>query len=239
MFFVGADVSMGRWLTVKLSEGETWEVRLFENIVEVWDSYESARLILVDVPIGLHEGGSEERMCDREARRLLGWPRRSSVFRVPCRAALEAASYEEANGINKDRTGKGLAIQSWGIIPKIREVDEFLNQNIAARSKIREIHPEVCFWALNGSKAVSCSKKTPEGISKRAKVLRRAWNQTENVLTFARYEFQGKANDDDILDALVAAVTAFVGRQQLLTLPEKPEVDLRGLPMEMVYYLMP
>ena len=45
--------------------------------------------------------------------------------------------------------------------------------------------------------------------------------------------------DNDILDALVAAVTALLGKQSLLTMPGKPEVDLRGLPMEMAYYLMP
>ncbi len=235
MFFVGADVSKGRWLTVKLSADETWEVRLFQNIVEVWDSYESARLILIDVPIGLHEDGAEERQCDREARRLLGWPRRSSVFRVPCRAALRAADYEEAKRINKNRTGKSLAIQSWGIIAKIKEVDDFLNENTAARSKIKEVHPEICFWALNDSKAVDSSKKTPEGISERVRILRRVCSQTDAIFAFARREFRGKVNDDDILDALAGAVTALLGKQQLVTLPEKPEVDSNDLPMEMVY----
>jgi predicted RNase H-like nuclease len=44
---------------------------------------------------------------------------------------------------------------------------------------------------------------------------------------------------DDILNALVAAVTAYLGKQSLLTLPEKPADDLRCLPMEMVYYSLP
>ena len=214
MFWIGADVSKGRWLTVKLFEGETWEVRLFQNIVEVWDSYESARLILIDVPMGLHEGGSEERLCDKEARRLLGWPRRSSVFRVPCRAALVAASYEEAKRINKDRTGKSLTIQSWGIIPKIREVDEFLNQNFAARSKIREIHPEVCFWVLNGSKPMQFKKKEADGFQERIRILRRVFNYTDKVVQLAKSELSGKVADDDILDALVATVTAHLSYRE-------------------------
>lgn len=238
-FFIGADVSKGQWVIIKLSKGGSWDVGLSPTINEIWDNCCAARLVLIDIPIGLHEDGAAERQCDMEARRLLGWPRRSSVFRVPCRAALKASSYGEARRINKSRTGKSLAIQSWGIITKIREVDEFLNDNIIARSKIREIHPEVCFWALNGRKAADIGKKTPEGISERREILRRVYNQTDAILTFARHKFHGKVNDDDILDALVGAVTALLGEQQIVTLPEKPEIDSRGLPMEMVYYLIP
>ena len=40
---------------------------------------------------------------------------------------------------------------------------------------------------------------------------------------------------DDILDALVAAVT---GMNELRTVPGNPEVDSCGLPMEMVYSLV-
>ena len=44
------------------------------------------------------------------------------------------------------------------------------------------------------------------------------------------------ATDDDILDALVAAVTVKIGRERYQTLPPNPCKDSRGLPMEMVYY---
>ncbi|MFC2071338.1 DUF429 domain-containing protein [Chloroflexota bacterium] len=79
-------------------------------------------------------------------------------------------------------------------------------------------------------------KKTPNGFHERIKVLRRVCNQTDAVIQIAKSEFQGKIADDDILDALVARVTALVGERKVLTLPEKPEIDVRGLPMEMIYY---
>ena len=239
MFYVGADVSKGKWLTVKLSEGESCEVRLLDTITDIWDSYEAAELILIDIPIGLRGEGSEERWCDKYARKLLGWPRRSSVFRAPCRPALEAADYNAAKEINKDMTGgKSLTIQSWSIVPKVKEVDEFLYKNISARSKIREIHPEICFWALNGGKPMTFKKKKVDGFHERIRVLRQVYNQTEAVIQLARNEFQGRVADNDIVDAMVAAVTALVGQRKVLTLPEKPEIDERGLPMEMVYYPM-
>jgi predicted RNase H-like nuclease len=38
-------------------------------------------LIVIDIPIGLLQSGS--RTCDQEARKVLGFPRRSSVFPAP------------------------------------------------------------------------------------------------------------------------------------------------------------
>ena len=42
---------------------------------------------------------------------------------------------------------------------------------------------------------------------------------------------------DDILDALVAAVVARHGHGKLQSVPNVPQKDPKGLPMEMVYYL--
>ena len=78
----------------------------------------------------------------------------------------------------------------------------------------------------------------PDGIHGTKTVLRRAFNQTDPILKFASREFQRKVADNGLLDALVAAFTALLGKQSLLTMTGKPEVDLRGLLMEMAYYLM-
>jgi predicted RNase H-like nuclease len=40
---------------------------------------------------------------------------------------------------------------------------------------------------------------------------------------------------DDVLDALVGATIAYIGADQLETLPARPERDSRGLRMEMVF----
>jgi len=236
MLYVGADVSRRNWLTVALTEGNNWKVNLFKNLEQMWYLYKTARLILLDIPIGLREEGDKERICDIEARKLLS-SRRSSVFRAPCRAATQAASYEDAKRVNRDRTSKSLSIQTWGINPKIREVDEFLINNIPVRSRIREIHPEVCFWALNGGKPMRFNKKGEKGFRERIRVLRQVCDHTDDIFKFGMHEYQGKVAVNDILDALVAAVTASKESQGLLTIPEKPEIDSKGLPMEMVYLL--
>jgi predicted RNase H-like nuclease len=54
-------------------------------------------LIAIDIPIGVpevyEEGG---RRCDRQARRLLGRPRASSVFSAPPRPALALSDFNSA-----------------------------------------------------------------------------------------------------------------------------------------------
>jgi predicted RNase H-like nuclease len=240
MFYIGADGCKEGWLAVKLSERNSWSVRVFKTINDLWQPYKHAKLILIDIPIGLRDGGNRERICDQEARKLLGSKRRSSVFPVPCRPAVYAGTYDIANRISKELTDRGLSMQAWWIISKIKQVDHLLLSDKAARSRIREIHPEVCFWALNGQKSMEYPKRKKTGYDERMEVLRSVFPQTDNLVNNARQKYQDelklrKLAKDDILDALVAAVTASEEGQGLSTIPEKPEVDSEGLPMEMVY----
>jgi len=49
----------------------------------------------------------------------------------------------------------------------------------------------------------------------------------------------GKVAPDDVLDALAAALTAYLGHGKFRTLPSEPETDETGLRMEMVYFTPP
>lgn len=189
----------------------------------------------MDIPIGLSDG-PDERLCDRKARRMLGFPRRCSVFRTPVGAALYAGDDVEAKRISLEITGKSMTVQSSAIMPKIREVDTLLRGSEKARNMVREVHPEVCFWALAGERPMLHSKKKRAGIEERIALL-------ERVRPTAREEFARICKDvprriverDDILDAMAAAVTARVNPVELQTLPERPPKDTYELPMEMVY----
>ncbi|MBI5027063.1 MAG: DUF429 domain-containing protein [Nitrospirae bacterium] len=236
MIFIGADGCKAGWFTVLLTEGNEWKVNVFPDVSSLWDKYSSALVILLDVPIGLRERGPQERLCDIEARKLLGPRRASSVFPAPCRAAINAATYEEANNINKQMTEKGLSIQTWNIIPKIREVNKFLLNNESARLRIREIHPEICFWALYGRHPMKHSKKTKEGFSERMQVLQSVYSHTDNIISHALSTYRrNEVARDDILDALSATVTASGGLNNIFSIPEAPELDSKGLRMEIVY----
>ena len=235
--FVGVDGCKKGWIKVELTDDDNWKVDIFPDIASLWNECKRASLILIDIPIGLRDSGCDERHCDKKARELLGPMRASSVFPAPCRGALDANSYEQACQINKRMTGRKLSLQTWSIVPKIREVNNLLINDALTRSHIRETHPEVCFWALAGGRPMLHSKKKKEGFSERLELLKSVYPQTEAIICHALIHWdRQELNRSDILDALVAAVTVKNGRNNLVSIPEVPEFDSYGLPMEIVYY---
>ena len=131
----------------------------------------------------------------------------------------------------------------------IGAVDETI-ATLDVKKTIREIHPEICFWALNNQRPMTYGKKTYEGVAERLAVLQAFEPRTREILAAVQKEYRAKVAADDILDALAAAVTARLGTQvgPLQTLPARiggipVEVDRSvpdgGLPMEMVYYNPP
>ena len=114
-------------------------------------------------------------------------------------------------------------------------MDCLLSEDASARGRIREIHPELCFWGLAG-RPMQHSKKRSEGLSERTQLLRSIYPQTANIIAHALSTYRRKdVARDDILDALAAAVTGLMGEHNLASIPQEPEFDERGLRMEMVY----
>ncbi|MCH6562048.1 MAG: DUF429 domain-containing protein [Myxococcales bacterium] len=189
-------------------------------------------IVALDMPIGLRASGARE--CDKAARACLG-PRRSSVFPAPLRAAVVARSRKEASEITRQIDGRKVGAQAWAIYPKIRRVDETLASSAAACGAIREVHPEVCFWAWNGRKPMQWAKKKAEGLRERV-ALAEAW-LGEGILQRARGDYRKKdLADDDIIDAIAGLWTAHrIADGTAKTLPDSPPRDETGLPMEIVF----
>ena len=234
--FVGVDGCKKGWFAVKLTDGLEWEVKVFEDINALWAEFHDAAVILIDIPIGLKDEGLNERECDVAARKLLGKKRASSVFRPPCRKAVHSP-IDKASKINFNLTKRQLPLQTLNILSKIGEVDALLSKDKSARQIIREIHPEICFWALSGGRPMQYSKKKQDGFFERESILRSVCPNTEAIVneTLTAYRRSGVARDD-IIDALAVAVTAKIGFNRLLTIPEIPQIDSKGLRMEMVYF---
>ena len=106
--------------------------------------------------------------------------RRSSVFPVPTRDALGATSFADV---------RGLSIQGWHLVPKIREVDA------CWESRVVECSPELTFAVLAGA-PMQHNKRTPEGRAERLAIL-------GDVETRAR-----GAATHDVLDAHACLLTA-------------------------------
>ena len=233
MDVVGVDGCRGGWFAVALGSGHNWAIDVYKTIGELWNAMNSPSMMLIDIPIGIPD--YNQRICDLQARKLLG-PRGSSVFAVPCRKVLQARSYRQACRINKRTMGFKISIQTWNIAAKIKEVDTWLQNTQLARRRVRESHPELCFWALAGKRAMAHSKKTAQGFTERFSILTKNYLQTGNIVRQALDRFRRKdLARDDILDALVLAVSARFSAGIPKTVPLKPPVDKRGLAMEIVY----
>lgn len=229
---VGVDGCRSGWLSVAqdLRTGRC-AAGLLSRIDELSDIITRPVVIAIDIPIGLSESAS--RACDTEARRLLGRPRSSSVFPAPIRPMLAAATYERACRIGARADGRKINRETWNIIPKIAEVDAFLRDRPEMREKLREAHPEVCFWKWNRGEAMKHGKKTPPGRAERRALV---------ALEFARYEAvrrsipRGGWLEDDLLDAFALLWTARrIARGAAVVIPAKTPVDRLGLRMSITY----
>ncbi|TDF97725.1 DUF429 domain-containing protein [Paenibacillus piri] len=123
----GIDGCRAGWIAVTLTDAaDSAQLSVHPSIESLWESRRQSKLLLIDMPIGLISAGTEERLCDRLARQRLRPHRMSSIFPVPVRAVLTAATYEEAGAINRRLAGRGLSKQSWHLVPKICELDILL-----------------------------------------------------------------------------------------------------------------
>ena len=233
-WYLGIDGCPSGWICVAINKTNNWEINTFSSISDIWENYNKSAVILIDIPIGLRDNGPLARLCDTEARSLLTRKRSSSVFPTPCRSVLSVNTYEEANAINRQYTNKGLSKQAWNITAKIKDVDQFLQENENLRDIIIESHPELCFMAFANGNPLEYYKKKKEGIQERKDLLRSYFNETDALLNEASEKFD--RNDvvvDDVLDALVLALSASVGIEKIKFIPEDFEYDLVGLPMRM------
>lgn len=240
MDFVGVDGCRAGWFYVGFTESGESTYGIAADASALGAIAARARIVLVDVPIGLKEHGETERVCDLEARRVLGRPRASSVFRVPTRQAVAAPGYEAGSAANYRITGKRLSRQTWGICAKIREIDALLQSRPRLRIILREMHPEVCFWSLNGRRPASHNKKSMAGRRERLDVLARYFPHARSIAETAAKTYRRQdVAWDDIVDALAGAVTARLGYRNFSTLPASPERDRCGFAMEVVFTAPP
>ncbi|HEX6513382.1 MAG TPA: DUF429 domain-containing protein [Chloroflexota bacterium] len=234
MTLVGVDGCRGGWLVAEADEGlHQVSFRLCRSFPEVLAPLDERSAVLcVDMPIGLVAGGP--RRCDVEARAFLGRPRGSSVFPAPCRAALEGRDHRQASELNWHASGNRLTIQGYGILARIREVDEHIT---ADRQRwLREAHPEVGFALLSGGgRGLTYRKKTPLGEAERLATLPEPLGCIDVAATRACVGASAVGRDD-LLDALACLATAqriVLGSARVFP-AGPPQIDQRGLRMEIV-----
>ncbi len=209
---------------------ETPRLYICKTFKAVLELTYSCKSVVVDIPIGLPEG-KRIRLCDLEAREMLGKDGRSRVFLTPPRETLSAMDGHAFQAAHREARSVGAGYPVWGFVPKLVEVDNLMTPKLQAR--VREFHPELVWARLeNGSVA---SKHGAEGIAQRMALLKKFVPDLDSIVEWKK-NLGRAARHDDLLDALVGLAVAEDLRKRTNPShrlpPEKPPRDGRGLRME-------
>ena len=221
MIFVGVDGCPGGWVAAVFNNSDfNWyKAHQFSDLKSVLDL---ASIVLLDMPIGLltkyRPGG---RVCDQLARKLLPRHKKSSIFSAPSRSVLNQTDYDNCKRI-LNREGGGISLQSFHLLPKIREIDSFIRNCV--KINILEAHPELVFQSLGLFD--SPSKKCSEGRLARLELLMKQPHK------FQWPPPQGYPKED-CLDALALAMRAAQGNLNIVD--PNPSIDSHGITMQIHY----
>jgi predicted RNase H-like nuclease len=218
----GVEPCRGGWLVVSAKlQGVSLFAEpphVFSRFADVLETTPPYEFVALHCPIGLpSEHAQGGRQCDREARRLLGSHRGAAIVSPPSQPNLE-----------RDDPA-GLSAVGRATLPYIREV----HGSVASYHQrvVFEVHPELCFYQLNGERPLLHPKSTEEGRLERLTVLQKRMPGLDRALN----NKPRGVSDSQLLDACADLWTArrLVARS-VLRLPEVPEWNPDGLKMELV-----
>jgi predicted RNase H-like nuclease len=233
----GVDGCKAGWIAVTVTPEsfDKAEVKVFKDVAALISELGSRSIIAIDIPIGLPEcairGGREP---DWAARAFLG-PRRASVFPVPSRKAVyvHEQGYRRVCDVARETSDRKRALskQLFGILGRIRQIDEVLRQEPVLCERIFEVHPEVSFKVMNNNESLPERKKVKGRINPQGMQLRKELLATEGFpLSFLDQIPPQKAGRDDFYDACACAWSAkriLCGMARVF--PSQPPIDGEGL----------
>jgi predicted RNase H-like nuclease len=204
MQVAGVDGTKGGWVAIVLGDGRF----VGDHALPVdtdFSALRKAHVIAIDIPIGFGP-----RMADAAARRFLSGAS-STVFNTPSRKQIEAPF----------GPGLGLSAQSHALGRRILHVTELARSD----SRVREVHPEVSFRAMNDGQPLGHRKKSAGGALERIELL------AQHGIEIAGMTQAAAAPLDDVLDAAAAAWSAHrIATGAARSLPDPPEnVDGHGV----------
>lgn len=230
----GVDGCRAGWIALALLPGHTRPQTLIRaSFGDLVDELGPGAILAVDMPMGLPDRISGPGRGPEQAIRPHLGARRSSVFAIPARAAVEAPSYHEACNLAQQTSDppRKVSKQAFFLFGKIREIDRLLQADPGLRDRIFECHPEFAFCRLNGMVALTTRKKirgvvNPAGLAERTGLLARHGIDPDSL---AAPPPRGAAMDD-LVDAAVNLVMAKRYMKGLTApFPAKPARDRYGI----------
>ena len=233
---IGIDGCPSGWFGISIQGENEVSYQIIDDkkaLLEIFQTYER---IFIDIPIGV-ESVDYVRRADDELRKKLGGDYYASVFNPPIRPALYAPTYAEACMQSYEINEKKISLQSWNITPKIRMVDELLQEHESLRERVMESHPELLFRIMNGNNSLLQKKNTKEGLRHRRHLIKAYNEELDEVYREVKEEYRrNEVRKDDIIDTLALAIFAHESVDQTIkTIPKSPDTDKTGLKMGIHY----
>jgi predicted RNase H-like nuclease len=198
MRVAGVDGTKAGWVAIVLEDGRFQADLLLRPIANDLSALDDASVIAIDIPIGFGP-----RLADAEARRFLRGAA-STVFSTPPREVLELPF----------GPGLGVSAQAHALGERILHVSALALSN----GRLREVHPEVSFRAMNDGRPLRFRKKSAAGAFERIELLRRHGIELDPLSEAASLPL------DDVLDAGAAAWSANrIALSLARSLPSPPE----------------
>jgi predicted RNase H-like nuclease len=215
----------GNWLVASCKlQGSNVSVedpKLYQAFTDVIDEKPAFDTLGVFAPIGyLDEGVPGGRMCDREARALLG-PRRGAAIR----SAPSWLTFESSAG----KTGDHLDAATSVLLPLYRQIASEMAPY--RQRSIFEVNPELTFYELNDDKPLRYSKRLKLGRLERGALLEQKFQGVERIID-SNLSGTSAAHLIDATACMWSARRIIV--RAAVRLPMDPEWDSQGLRMELV-----
>ena len=199
MRVAGVDGTKGGWVAIVLDDRLAASGHLLQPIETDFSEIGEIEIIAIDVPVGFGP-----RQADAAARSYLKGAA-STVFTTPPRELLEKPF----------GPGLGVSAQSHALGPRIAHVTNLARSD----DRVREVHPEVSFRAMNAGHPLRFSKKSAGGALERIALLRGQGIGLGGIGAAA------EAPLDDVLDAAAAAWTATrIANRTARSLPDPPQL---------------
>jgi predicted RNase H-like nuclease len=149
------------------------------------------------------------------------------------RACLREGSYDDLGDLHRRIDGRGLTQQAFHLLPKIRQVDQYVAEDPSRQNAIVEVHPEVSFALWNGGAAIVHNKSKPVGRAERERLID-AFLPGERERLWAAVRARG-CGRDDLNDAFAALWTVRrIAAGEAFRMPEEVECDQCGVRMQIV-----
>ena len=225
----GVVPTRGRWLVASAKvQGSTFAPeppRVYESIIEALDERPSFATIVIAAPVGYRDDPEQgPRMCDLEARRLLG-ARGKVLHNAPLRASVLQGIPAPDDDVD--------AVTAT-LLPSFQEVAKEMSSY--RQRTVYEGNPELSFYFLNGNVPLGTSKKIEVGRDERRDILEKRIPGIDKILDMPLEDELAGVRIEKLYDAAAMLATARrVFTKAAKRIPGDGEWDSDGLRMEIVY----